>query len=668
MKKVQDLLKLKPEAEKLNLSLMQIESINDLIFELFHFHNLKELDLSCNRIKSLPKDLSILKTIERLDVSNNLFLDIEQVLFSLASMPSLLELNITYDPNNLKHTIGYYLPKLEVINGEVVKLGGEAKLENPIITVKNGKVDIDRSKSSRIALTHGFLFFDEELANIRNFQQNVNLLAQEIAPNIKSQTQGVKDQTKQIEDLVRTSYEFNDNVVNKCMKGDLSKNVETYQEKLQYLQELIGSYNNFVRDKYPRIAAANDNVFNMLYVLLDNLKRQAPYLQHEAIKSGNQSVSNYRGDKNQSVIEKVSDSILAKPTSSDNNNNEKTLLRLKIKELEKEVDELRKENEDIYKNVINDTKKEVLNFTKKVNSLKQSTKIENVATEGDKKKQILSLKGYTKRQINDLILDIMTQKKVHDEKCIRTKQPITTIENFLFVYFSSKYGLKDMIMVEVSSIIDRINSFAESSVEVEIFRRIIRNEVDEKFYWMVQNLKQGFKTKLDSYYREKVKKNSSKADVDNFTNSKSNGTLARKEADYIITTSYPGKDQQKILASFDDYFNINCNNDNELDYLLFIDFIFRYELDMHLQYVNHVSQFFVDTDNDKNGVITKKQFLNLMDVFAQRNVNCSFESMLEQADPTNSNSITFSKVIEVLGANFADREKKTNLIQFLNTV
>ena len=60
MKKVQNLLKVKPEIEKINLTFMQIESLNDLIFELYHFANLKEIDLSCNRLKTMPSDLSIL--------------------------------------------------------------------------------------------------------------------------------------------------------------------------------------------------------------------------------------------------------------------------------------------------------------------------------------------------------------------------------------------------------------------------------------------------------------------------------------------------------------------------------------------------------------------------------------------------------------------------------
>jgi len=667
MKKVQDLLKLKPDSEKLNLSLMQIESINDLIFEIFHFHNLKELDLSCNRIKSLPKDLSILKTIQRLDVSNNLFLDLEQVFFSLATMPSLIELNITYDPSNLKHTIGYYLPKLEVINGEIIKMGGEAKIENPIVTVKNGKVDIDRSKSSRITLTHGFLFFDEELANLRNFMQNVNIIGQEYTSNSKLPNTQLKDQIRQVEDLVRSSYDFNDKVINKCIKGEISKNVETFQEKLEFLQELFGVYNNFIREKQPRIAAANDNVFNMLYVLIDNLKRQAPHLQAEPTKGKDMSVSAFKEAKSTNGLEKPIDLGLTRPVVNENNN-EKTLLRLKLKELEKEVQDLRMENEEIYKTLINDTKKEVLNFTKKINTLKTVNKIEAVNIEDSKKKQVLSLKGYSKRQVNDLILDIMTQKKAHDDKCLRTKQPIITIENFLFIYFSTKYGLKDMIMVEVTSAIDRINSYAESSVEVEIFRRIIRNEVDEKFYWMVQSLKQGLKSKLDAYYREKVKKNALQTEINTFTASKLSGSLNRKEAEYLLTTSYPGKDQQKVLSNFGEYFDLNCNDNNELDYSLFTDYIFKYELDLHLQYVSHISQFFINTDNDKNGVITRKQFLQLMDTLSQRDVRCNFEAMIDTADPVNSNNITFSKVIEVLGANFTDKEKKVNLIQFLNSV
>lgn len=50
-------------------------------------------------------------------------------------MPKLKELNISYDPSELKHTLGFYLPKLEVINGTVIKSGGEPTLANPVVVV-----------------------------------------------------------------------------------------------------------------------------------------------------------------------------------------------------------------------------------------------------------------------------------------------------------------------------------------------------------------------------------------------------------------------------------------------------------------------------------------------------------------------------------------------------
>ena len=67
-------------------------------------------------------------------------MDIEEVLFSLNTMPNLKEINITYEPDQLKHTLSYYLPRIEVVNGQVIKSGGEPKLKNPIVTVSNGKI------------------------------------------------------------------------------------------------------------------------------------------------------------------------------------------------------------------------------------------------------------------------------------------------------------------------------------------------------------------------------------------------------------------------------------------------------------------------------------------------------------------------------------------------
>lgn len=65
--------------------------------------------------------------------------------------------------------MNFYLPRVQVINGEVIKSGGEPKMSNPITQVKNGKIDIIRAKSSKRLLNHGYLFYDEELTIVRQF-------------------------------------------------------------------------------------------------------------------------------------------------------------------------------------------------------------------------------------------------------------------------------------------------------------------------------------------------------------------------------------------------------------------------------------------------------------------------------------------------------------------
>lgn len=40
-----------------------------------------------------------------------------------------------------------------------------------------------------------------------------------------------------------------------------------------------------------------------------------------------------------------------------------------------------------------------------------------------------------------------------------------------------------MIKVEVTSVIDKIHVYSDENVEIETFKRILKNEIDEKFYW-----------------------------------------------------------------------------------------------------------------------------------------------------------------------------------------
>lgn len=56
------------------------------------FESLESLSLNGNRLQSLPEDLSCLDNLTELDISNNLFKDVTDLLPSLKSLPRLTHL------------------------------------------------------------------------------------------------------------------------------------------------------------------------------------------------------------------------------------------------------------------------------------------------------------------------------------------------------------------------------------------------------------------------------------------------------------------------------------------------------------------------------------------------------------------------------------------------
>lgn len=124
MKKIRDTLSADPYISRINLSFLQLETLDDILFELCNFKNLKVLDISCNRIRRLPNDMSLLKDLEIIDISDNLIENVEATLLALNTLPSLKELTYNFSLSDLKNSIHKYLPRLAILNGEPLKAEG----------------------------------------------------------------------------------------------------------------------------------------------------------------------------------------------------------------------------------------------------------------------------------------------------------------------------------------------------------------------------------------------------------------------------------------------------------------------------------------------------------------------------------------------------------------
>lgn len=107
------------------------------------------------------------------------------------------------------------------------------------------------------------------------------------------------------------------------------------------------------------------------------------------------------------------------------------------------------------------------------------------------------------KQLRELIGDIYTQKKRHDEKCGEGKLPRETMEQFMYTYLNQRYGLKQLIIDWASSIISGIKRFSKEDADICLFGKVLRNEIDEEFRWVQHALKETVHTLVKTLVREK---------------------------------------------------------------------------------------------------------------------------------------------------------------------
>ena len=123
MELVRRLLATQPNITALNLEFSEIDSLDTLLPLLARFPRLQQLDLSGNRLTSLPASLAPLKEIQYLNLANNLFEDCQSLIPALQTLPKLVALALTVNGERDEQLLLSALPKLQVLNDLQVAQG-----------------------------------------------------------------------------------------------------------------------------------------------------------------------------------------------------------------------------------------------------------------------------------------------------------------------------------------------------------------------------------------------------------------------------------------------------------------------------------------------------------------------------------------------------------------
>lgn len=402
--------------------------------------NIVELNLSKNPLTRLPKDLSMLKNLQMLDLNNIQFSDLESVTHSLATLPNLTSLNISILHSHEALLILNNLPNLELLNGKMTKDDvniidiDENEVENISL---NSEMDVFNSFYKRIAE----VLKKNKPDNSKNFWNEFQtLLKQEVAfinQSIDNTIPNYMYASNVISSKLKIYKYFNESVLSSIstdvVTANLLKDISgMIVDNSDLLGEILGKL-------YPKIAEKT----SMLKMQLEESQKGSSIVQDE-IKNYEDSIKSLRKEKDYLIgqFEDEKHMYLSKIETLEQEN------RMMTQRLIKNAHEMIEKNsrEDI--NLNNENLLEQQSYSKS-NKFRNDATLrpnENSGTLNrsyyNNSQVIISTRVLTIKMLKDMINEIYQSKELYDRKCTENKMPKETMEQHMYSFLNQKYGLK----------------------------------------------------------------------------------------------------------------------------------------------------------------------------------------------------------------------------------
>lgn len=423
---------------------------------------IRELDLSGNPLAYpyFPENLSELKNLQVLDLTRIQFDDLNFIASILASLPSLIDLQLNLSSQNEALLILENLPKLQYLNGKSTK--EETHL-----------VDIEDSEVEEFSLSLEINSFNEVYKNIfQIFQKNNDELAKQFQEEFHNL---LKEEISSINQSVGNTpnYIYGINFVNSKIKI-YNYFLNTLLEKADNFDSnsiaLIKSLNNkiktnsdqmyeIVQKLYPKINERTDSLKKQLdealkgaqvvdeeirgfeeKIALSNKERDYVIMQTQEEKQTLMSKIDVLEKENKIMTEKLINN--AKMLIS---NNEKQPLESHInnlglvpKKLEEINPELNKSSSG--KNIQNSSKGGYADLSQDINKSK--------VNDLNNSQLVVSSRVLTAKMLREMIDDIYNSKVNYDVKCRENEMMRETMEQHMYSYLNQKYGLKVSLLFD----------------------------------------------------------------------------------------------------------------------------------------------------------------------------------------------------------------------------
>ena len=649
-----------------------------------NYSEITELNVSNCNLKSFPKELMELKKISILDITNNDFNNFEVLVESLTIFNNLTDLKIDLINQNQVLLILNQIPTLILLNGKSTK---------DTISI----IDIEQKDIEDLSLENEFPLFKEIVNKINSIELKENF-QNTFEKKFSEETEKVKLSLKNNIPL----YIYANIIIKSKFK--LYKYLsEQYIEKLNEKNKEIASllFNNIFNCGEKLI-----QIIDLIYPKIEEKYESLRSQLEDALKLSDNSVE---FEQKLKTVTKEKDIL----------SNENNLIQNKLILLENE-------NKLMSEKLLNNAK-EIYQKNKNISPIKEITDKNNNIDKNSLLNinnnflpitpKVLSLK-YAKEIMNE----IYNNKIIYDKKCNENKLSRETMEEYMYTYLSNKYGLKNLIIEWAAAIINAIKLYSNRDIEINLFGKILRNELDEESRFILDQLKNTI-LELIEYYLKSKNPLKSKTYLKKMLNNKKEGLLKEEEWRGIIYCIFPNEEAQiienKILLYIqklnekndNNLYFINENNTNNnylfsnnsinfnfnnsfslskpknkltreelfnltknkeemnISYNDFINIIGNYQIRNRDKYLKNFVDLFRKFDTNNDGILNENEFVDLIKSipYCQKNIEINIFKFLSIVDPFNNKKIIFSDCVKLfsmedLKENEKENSENTNLL------
>ena len=660
-----------------NNFLEKIQNLN-LITKVKNFINF-QLNLKNNNFNEFPKEILILNNLEFLDISNNPLKNINEIIQNLKKFKNLKELKIDLTNKNDVFNILNNLPNLKFLNGK------KTKEENFYIK----EIDINENEIKEVNLNNEIEYFNKIFEKIQNFENSA-----------ENKKKFKNDFQKKLKDQIKFINE-NMNVSNLMYVTNIIKiKFEIYNFLFNKLKEFFENNILFqiVNEIQSREFFIQKDLINLIQKFTLSIKEQNNLLKNEFIKLNNDFLTTKENLKNKDKMNKIlyennlklQNKI--KNSNSNSSNNLYSSFNNNNNNIQFITETLKRNNSEKFSKTQKFNKKNYLNHSY---STSFHTTLQN------KKKYPVIIYNLSKNQLLSLINDIYKNKLLFDKKCKENKLPRETMEEYLYNYLNNKYGLKNITINWVASIINSIKKYVNENNEIKLFLKILRNEIEEESFLIFIKLKSTLNDLLMFLYQNKFPYKND-FNIKKIVNNIEKNFIVENDWKYVIKCLFVNdyldvynkvfnfvneknnvdeKYFNENIKNYVDYNNnnysrekikqiINKKNTNSLLYLDLIDLLLDVQINLRDKYLKNFLCGFKEVDNDNDGILNENEFRKLIKNFNVIN-NEEFEScvekLLDKIDPNNLNIITFSDIINVLAEVVVD-DNKTSILDKISEI